>query len=76
MKRTAIWLLPIVCVTLSSCANHVSSDPFYGPEFYMEKEYALTREILTVKDAAKEIKYLKKELKRLKAKIKSLSPYK
>lgn len=67
-------LLLSVSVMLSSCSP-VEKPPF-NKDYYIEKEYTPTREIVTIKDASKETSYLKKEHKRLVAKIKSLSPYK
>ena len=70
-----ITLLLSVSVTLSACSS-VSGAPPFKEEYYSEPDYTPTREIVTIKDASREIHYLKKENKRLKAKIKSLSPYK
>lgn len=70
-----IILLLSASVMLSACSTPSESPP-YKKEYYEEPDYTPTREIVTVKDASKEVEYLKKENKRLKAKIKSLNPYK
>lgn len=70
-----IMLLLSVSVTLSACSTP-SGTPPYNKEYYEELDYTPTKEIVTIKDASKEVHYLKKENKRLKSKIKSLSPYK
>lgn len=75
-RLTVMLLLLSVLLTLSSCTSFVTQNPTFPEEYYNEAPYKKQREIKTIKDAGKEVSYLKKELARVKAKILSLSPYK
>ena len=75
-QLSVMLLLLSVLLALSSCSPFTSEKPTYDTEYYIEAPYVKQREIKTIKDAGKEVSYLKKELARLKSKILSLSPYK
>ena len=73
--NATLLLLSASLILFSGCTRYVDKPPF-NKEYYEEKEYSPVHKVVTIKDASKEVSYLKKENKRLVAKIKSLSPYK